>query len=95
MGRNLPNECTGEHAIVERLLRASVDIYGALALVREQRTGRLLREAVDCLDESIKQVQARALDAQLGPQLARTGTRMGRVRLRQPRLAARMATTPR
>jgi len=95
-----PYACSAERAIVERLLRASVDTHGALALVREQRTARLLRLAIDCLDESIKQVQGIALDAQCNPRPARpgAGALTGRVRRRRARLArsaARMALASR
>src|SRR5579862_6506967 len=68
MDSDPPTECTTEHAIVERLLLASANIHAALPLVDEQRTARRLREAVTCLDDSIKQVQRRALRTQLGSQ---------------------------
>jgi|SRR5579872_6580710 hypothetical protein len=67
-------ECITEHAIVERLLRASMDIHATLPLVDEQRTARRLHQAVACLDDSIKQVQRRALDLQLGPRPERAST---------------------
>jgi hypothetical protein len=67
MDSDPPTECTTEHAIVERLLRASADIHAAVPLVDEQRTARRLYQAVACLDDSIKQIQRRALDTQLGP----------------------------
>lgn len=54
-----------EHAIVERLLRASMDVHSALSLVVEKRTVQLLRQVIDDLDHSIKQVQCRALDLEL------------------------------
>jgi len=54
-----------EHAIVERLLRASMDVHSALSLVGEKRTVQLLRQVIDDLDHSIKQVQSRALDFEL------------------------------
>jgi hypothetical protein len=57
----LLSERTAEQAIVERLFRASMDVQCALSMVAEERTAVLLRQTVDNLDVSIKQVQERAL----------------------------------
>ena len=58
---------TAEQAITERLFRASMDVQCALAMITEERTATLLRQTVDNLDLSIKQVQERALEQQDWP----------------------------
>ncbi|MBS2966180.1 hypothetical protein KGA66_24250 [Actinocrinis puniceicyclus] len=52
---------SAEHAIVQRLFRASMDVHSALSLVNEERTAVLLRQAISHLDDSIKQVQSNTL----------------------------------
>jgi hypothetical protein len=61
------SEHGAENAIIERLFRASLDVHSALSLVAEERTGRLLRQVIDQLDQSIMQVQGRALDLESQP----------------------------
>ena len=56
----LSKECA-EHAIVQRLFRASMDVHSALSLVCEESTAAFLRQAIGQLDDAIKQVQSRAL----------------------------------
>jgi hypothetical protein len=56
-----------DHAIIERLFRASLEVHSALSIAAEQRTVCLLRQTIDHLDRSIKQVQSRALDLELRP----------------------------
>lgn len=56
------SERSAEHAIIERLFRASLDVHSALSLVSEERIACSLRQVIDHLDHSIKQVQGRALD---------------------------------
>jgi hypothetical protein len=74
-----------ENAIVQRLFRASLEIHSALSIVRDERTAILLRQAIDRLDRSIRQVQHGAADRPLrsrpqrgrspvaGPRLPRAG----------------------
>jgi hypothetical protein len=81
---SLSDHCA-EQAIVERLFRASLDLHSALSIIREERTANLLREAIDRLDQSIKQVQSRALD--LDVQLRRGPSRAGPVTDPEPRMS--------
>ena len=65
----LLSEHTAEQAIIERLFRASMDVQCALSMIREERTAVLLRQIIDHLDISIKQVQSLALDQSEQPQV--------------------------
>lgn len=46
-----------EHAVVEALLRASLEVHGALSLTRRGIVAEHLREALDCLDEAVNEVR--------------------------------------
>jgi len=59
------SEHGAEHAIIERLFRASLDVHSALSLVADEPIVCLLRQVIDQLDQSIMQVQRRALDLEL------------------------------
>lgn len=56
------SEHTAEQAIIERLFRASMDVQCVLSMIRDESTAGLLRQIVDHLDLSIKQVQRLALE---------------------------------
>ncbi len=46
-----------ENAVVEALLRAGLEVHGALSLLSPGVVTRHLREALDCLDEAINEVR--------------------------------------
>lgn len=46
-----------EHAVVEALLRAGLEVHGALSLLSPGVVTRHLHEALDSLDEAINQVR--------------------------------------
>jgi hypothetical protein len=56
------SEHAAEQATIERLFRASMDVQCAMSMIDEESTIALLRQTIDNLDLSIKQVQGRALD---------------------------------
>ena len=85
----LSNKCA-EHAIVQRLFRASMDVNSALSLVREESTAILLHQAISQLDNAIKQVQKKALA------LSRSDswhTPVNTIRQPRPRTARQLAHT--
>lgn len=46
-----------EHAVVEALLRASLEVHGALSLLGGGIVAQHLHEALDCLDEAVNEVR--------------------------------------
>ena len=87
---------SAEHAIVQRLFRASMDVQSALSIVREEPIAALLCEAAGLLDESIRQIQVSALRQRRGPPKAPSvvsaRTRLRMLRGRQARRFALNST---
>jgi hypothetical protein len=52
-----------EHAVVEALLRASLEIHGALSLLNDGGiVAARLREALDCLDAAVNQTRREVVE---------------------------------
>ena len=52
-----------EHAVVEALLRASLEVHGALSLLNDEGVvAEHLREALDCLDEAVNQTRREVVE---------------------------------
>jgi hypothetical protein len=79
-------------AIVQRLFRASLEVTGALALADAQAAGPL-REVIERLDASIKQIQGQALGS--AHEHAAPAAGAYRVRPRWSRLVGHAGIRPR
>lgn len=52
-----------EHAVVEALLRASLEVHGALSLLNDSGVvAERLRQALDCLDEAVNQTRREVVE---------------------------------
>ena len=52
-----------EHAVVEALLRASLEVHGALSLLNDEGVvAERLRAALDCLDEAVNQTRREVVE---------------------------------
>lgn len=62
------SEYAAEQAAIERLFRASMDVQCAMSMIGDEHTTTLLRQIIDNLDLSIKEVQGRSPDQRDRPE---------------------------